>query len=236
MDLKPQSLNIKKSQKPQSISEANTMSRHSSYDSFDSMSVNNEDEKKPSFLSSLMKKPKEVSSIFRSITGTAPVIEEEEQELTIEEENDAFLLARLEKKQSVILDTSTSWFKDIQNSFQTAKNMFTTQPDSDQIDWDFWGKVINDYENMIRLHPRQFTKNLHKGLPEPIRGMMWQLMANSKSESLEEEYLALLLRSSRHEKLIQRDLARTFPGHEFFKDPQGPGQTSLFNILKGFDD
>lgn len=63
---------------------------------------------------------------------------------------------------------------------------------------------------------------------------MWQLMSNSKSESLEEEYMGLLERQTRLEKIIRRDLARTFPGHEFFKDPEGPGQTSLFNVLKGF--
>lgn len=96
------------------------------------------------------------------------------------------------------------------------------------------GKVINDYEEVVRLHPRDFQRNLHQGLPEPIRGMMWQLMSNSKSEALENEYLELLTRSSRNEKIIGRDLARTFPGHPFFKDPKGPGQTGLFNVLKAY--
>ncbi|KAJ1343042.1 hypothetical protein BSLG_002068 [Batrachochytrium salamandrivorans] len=82
--------------------------------------------------------------------------------------------------------------------------------------------------------PRQFTKRLHQGIPEPIRGMMWQLMSNSKSEALEEEYLQLLTRNTRHEKVIQRDLARTFPTHPYFKQVNGPGQTSLFNILKAY--
>eukprot|EP00842_Homolaphlyctis_polyrhiza_P000110 jgi/Hompol1/109/HPOL_005225-RA len=103
-----------------------------------------------------------------------------------------------------------------------------------EIDWDFWGNVINDYEGTLRKHPREFTQKLHRGLPEPIRGMMWQLMANSKSESLEEEYIQLLARNTRHEKIIQRDLARTFPTHEHFKDATGPGQTSLFNVLKAY--
>ncbi|KAL2911891.1 GTPase-activating protein [Polyrhizophydium stewartii] len=108
------------------------------------------------------------------------------------------------------------------------------KPPQDEIDWDFWGRVINDYEDTLRKQPRQFTKKLHQGIPEPIRGMMWQLMANSKSESLEEEYLQLLTRNTRHEKIIQRDLARTFPSHEYFKDANGPGQTSLFNILRAY--
>ncbi|KAI8908056.1 rab-GTPase-TBC domain-containing protein [Gorgonomyces haynaldii] len=93
---------------------------------------------------------------------------------------------------------------------------------------------MNEYDDIVRKEPRLFTKRLHKGIPEPIRGMMWQLMATSKSEVLESEYLELLQRTTRHDKMITRDLARTFPGHPFFKDPEGPGQTSLYNILKAY--
>ena len=99
---------------------------------------------------------------------------------------------------------------------------------------DFWGNLINDYEHQVRKHPRTFSRKLHKGIPEAIRGMVWQLMANSKSETLEAEYIQLLTRNSRHEKIIQRDLSRTFPHHDHFKDPEGPGQLALFNILKAY--
>lgn len=63
---------------------------------------------------------------------------------------------------------------------------------------------------------------------------MWQLMSNSKSEELENEYLQLITRNSRHQKLIERDLARTFPEHPYFRKSDGPGQLSLFNILKAY--
>lgn len=59
-------------------------------------------------------------------------------------------------------------------------------------------------------------------------------MSNSKSEDLEAEYLQLLTRKSRHEKVIERDLARTFPENEYFKAADGPGQLSLFNVLKAY--
>jgi hypothetical protein len=94
--------------------------------------------------------------------------------------------------------------------------------------------LINDYENQVRKQPRLFTKKLRQGIPEPIRGMMWQLMSKSKSEALEREYLELLTGSSRHEKVIHRDLARTFPGHPFFTEETGPGQTGLYNVLKAY--
>jgi hypothetical protein len=165
--------------------------------------------------------------------------ETEEQNTDTQDKEEDFILARLEqhsRQQSAKSDKpSSNWFKELSTSFQSAKSNFlgSHAEEENEVDWEFWGKVINDYETMIRLYPKQFQKNMRKGLPEPIRGMMWQLMSDSKSESLEEEYLALLTRNSRHEKIIQRDLARTFPGHEYFKDPEGPGQTSLFNILKG---
>ncbi|OAJ43077.1 hypothetical protein BDEG_26462 [Batrachochytrium dendrobatidis JEL423] len=124
-------------------------------------------------------------------------------------------------------------FASVKDSVLGSKEPSTTV-DEHGIDWDFWGKVINDYEGQLRKFPRQFTKRLHQGIPEPIRGMMWQLMTSSKSEMLEEEYLQLLTRHTRHEKIIQRDLARTFPNHPHFKDATGPGQNSLFNVLKAY--
>lgn len=45
--------------------------------------------------------------------------------------------------------------------------------------------------------------------------------------------LAFLLQEiSPFERQIQRDLARTFPEHSFFKERDGLGQEALLNILK----
>lgn len=34
------------------------------------------------------------------------------------------------------------------------------------------------------------------------------------------------------ERMIKRDIARTFPDHSFFKDKDGIGQGTLFNVIK----
>jgi hypothetical protein len=34
------------------------------------------------------------------------------------------------------------------------------------------------------------------------------------------------------EKVIRRDISRTYPEHEFFKEKNGLGQESLFNVIK----
>lgn len=59
-------------------------------------------------------------------------------------------------------------------------------------------------------------------------------MSSSKSIELEESYKALLKLPSPHEKSIVKDLNRTFPHHQFFKDGGGTGQESLFMVVKAY--
>jgi len=35
-------------------------------------------------------------------------------------------------------------------------------------------------------------------------------------------------------QVIRRDIARTYPEHEFFKEKDGLGQESLFNVMKAY--
>lgn len=93
---------------------------------------------------------------------------------------------------------------------------------------------MNDYETTVRKHPRTFTRKLLQGIPDSLRGMVWQLICKGKDPDLENIYANLITRTSIHEKVIQRDLARTFPKHERFAEPGGPGQESLFNIIKAY--
>lgn len=41
-------------------------------------------------------------------------------------------------------------------------------------------------------------------------------------------------KSSPHEKLIRRDLPRTFPTLDYFKEQDGEGQDMLFNVIKAY--
>ncbi|KAF8070464.1 rab-GTPase-TBC domain-containing protein [Lyophyllum atratum] len=102
------------------------------------------------------------------------------------------------------------------------------------IDWDFWGAVISDYQAFASEQPEELATAIAKGIPDTLRGMMWQHMAASKDLELEDAYLKLLKEISIHEKAITRDLGRTFPHHDFFNDGQGIGQENLFNVLKAY--
>ncbi|KAJ3143358.1 GTPase-activating protein [Geranomyces variabilis] len=138
-------------------------------------------------------------------------------------------------------ETKKTWFSPssyLQASFQAVKESMMGEggqrEDEAETDWEFWGKVMNDYETTVRKHPRTFTRKIHLGIPDSLRGMVWQLICKGKDPDLENQYATLLQRTSIHEKVIQRDLARTFPKHERFQEPGGPGQESLFNIIKSY--
>ncbi|KAJ3018846.1 UNVERIFIED_CONTAM: GTPase-activating protein [Siphonaria sp. JEL0065] len=103
-----------------------------------------------------------------------------------------------------------------------------------EVDWEFWGNVMNSYDDVARRQPKLLAKKLQQGIPDAVRGAVWQFMCKGKDQELEATYRALLTRSSQHEKIIQRDLARTFPKHEHFADANGPGQESLFQVLKAY--
>lgn len=48
------------------------------------------------------------------------------------------------------------------------------------------------------------------------------------------KYAEYLRQSSPCEKIIKRDIARTYPEIEYFRDEKGPGQGGLFNVMKAY--
>lgn len=104
----------------------------------------------------------------------------------------------------------------------------------DGVDWPFWGCVMNDYEAIARSRPRDLSRAIQQGIPAVVRGTIWQLMSSSKNVALEQTYAGFLKEKSPHEKSIQKDLARTLPGHRYFAQGGGVGQENLFNVVKAY--
>lgn len=50
--------------------------------------------------------------------------------------------------------------------------------------------------------------------------------------TIKDQYSELLKMTSPCEKLIRRDIARTYPEHDFFKEKDSFGQEVLFNVMK----
>ncbi|PIK45909.1 putative EVI5-like protein isoform X2, partial [Apostichopus japonicus] len=67
-----------------------------------------------------------------------------------------------------------------------------------------------------------------------FRGIVWQLLCNAYNSPLKAKYAEYLKMHSTCEKVIRRDIARTYPEHEFFKEKDGPGQETLFNVMKAY--
>ena len=59
-------------------------------------------------------------------------------------------------------------------------------------------------------------------------------IANSRDKLLEDEYDRLCGEPSPYENLIGKDVGRSFPGVEMFRDPSGDGQQMLGKVLKCF--
>lgn len=78
---------------------------------------------------------------------------------------------------------------------------------------------------------------IRRGIPSRFRGIVWQLLCNSSSSSaVKSKYSEYLKQPSPHEKVIRRDISRTYPEHDMFKEKDGTGQEALFNVIKvGFD-
>jgi len=74
---------------------------------------------------------------------------------------------------------------------------------------------------------------VRRGIPQPFRGIAWQLLSGVDVHCAEKlAYSGYLKKTSAFEKTIGRDITRTFPSHELFKDKDGVGQESLFNVMK----
>lgn len=81
-------------------------------------------------------------------------------------------------------------------------------------------------------HPSPWQELIRKGIPHHFRAIVWQLLCSATDMPVKNQYSELLKMSSPCEKLIRRDIARTYPEHEFFKGQDSLGQEVLFNVMK----
>jgi hypothetical protein len=105
------------------------------------------------------------------------------------------------------------------------------------IDWDFWGCLIDDFPKVAGKLPHLLSAKIRAGVPQPLRGLVWQTMSQSSATNLESLYEQLSsddAEKSRYERIINRDLARTFPNVDMFKLDGGSGQQAMGRILKAY--
>lgn len=104
----------------------------------------------------------------------------------------------------------------------------------ENIDWEFWTALTEDFSSVALKLSHLVSAKLRAGIPPKVRGVIWQAMTQSASLNLETMYGQLVAENSPYERVIQRDLARTFPGIEMFKQEGGHGQQSLERVLSAY--
>ncbi|KAI9228147.1 MAG: rab-GTPase-TBC domain-containing protein, partial [Piptocephalis tieghemiana] len=98
----------------------------------------------------------------------------------------------------------------------------------------FWGPLLKDYEGMSFKHPRRVARRVQDGIPDPVRGMCWQVMAGPKDPSLESQYASLLDLPCRDSRTIEKDLPRTYPQHPYFSQEGSGGQSALGRVVRAY--
>lgn len=132
-------------------------------------------------------------------------------------------------------DASLTAIRQLQQDFEEVKthaasaetNNNTALADANDIDWEFWTQVVNDYSDVAQNKPLELSRAIAAGFPSELRGLIWQLIASSKSSSLEEIYSSIINEKSPHEKAIKRDLSRT----SFISTS---GSENLYRVIKGY--
>ncbi|KAK4475412.1 hypothetical protein MN116_002468 [Schistosoma mekongi] len=96
-----------------------------------------------------------------------------------------------------------------------------------------WVYVVNNWDQCSKK--KSYVSNLiKKGVPDEFRPLIWQLYCGAYDSAVKKHYHNYLLVNSPVEKAIRRDIARTFPKHDLFKDENGCGQESLFRVIKAY--
>ncbi|CAB4408259.1 unnamed protein product [Rhizophagus irregularis] len=82
------------------------------------------------------------------------------------------LLARLERENQLLQEDPKAKRMSLQGIAELKASFERVQHEAqidDDIDWDFWGQIISDYETVARTQPRQLSKMIQKGIPQALR-------------------------------------------------------------------
>uniref|UniRef100_A0A1L8DVR7 Putative ypt/rab gtpase activating protein n=1 Tax=Nyssomyia neivai TaxID=330878 RepID=A0A1L8DVR7_9DIPT len=101
---------------------------------------------------------------------------------------------------------------------------------------DEWKPILQEYERTgLSKRPKLLAPLVRLGIPEALRGKLWQKLAKVENHTeLTEKYRLLITMETKCEAVIQKDIHRTFPAHRFFRDSGGFGQDALYKVSKAY--
>uniref|UniRef100_A0A8C7H9A9 Ecotropic viral integration site 5 n=1 Tax=Oncorhynchus kisutch TaxID=8019 RepID=A0A8C7H9A9_ONCKI len=149
------------------------------------------------------------------------------------------LLAKLEE-QNRLLETDSKSLRSVNGSRRNSVSSLVSSSSAssnlshlEEDSWILWGRIVNEWEEVRKKKEKQLKDLVRKGIPHHFRAIVWQLLCNAQNMPIKDQYSELLKMTSPCEKLIRRDIARTYPEHEFFKE-DSLGQEVLFNVMKAY--
>jgi hypothetical protein len=82
-----------------------------------------------------------------------------------------------------------------------------------EVNWDLWQSVVYEGPSAVaRTSGDELNRAIANGIPQPIRGVVWQVMAESKNDELEQVYRELVARGTDKE-VSSATVARRTSGH-----------------------
>ena len=83
----------------------------------------------------------------------------------------------------------------------TAVGVTAGPPAHEEVDWDLWQSVVNEGPAAVaRSSPEELNAAIASGIPTAIRGVVWQVLAQSKNEELESVYRDLVSRGTEQDR------------------------------------
>ncbi|XP_063284467.1 ecotropic viral integration site 5 protein homolog isoform X3 [Pelobates fuscus] len=151
------------------------------------------------------------------------------------------LLAKLEE-QNRLLEIDSKSLRSVNGSRRNSGSSLVSSSSAssnlshhqEEDSWLLWGRIVNEWEEVYKKKEKQIKELVRKGIPHHFRAIVWQLLCNAQNMPIKDQYSDLLKMTSPCEKLIRRDIARTYPEHDFFKEKDSLGQEVLFNVMKAY--
>ncbi|XP_060088174.1 ecotropic viral integration site 5 protein homolog isoform X3 [Heteronotia binoei] len=154
--------------------------------------------------------------------------------------DDLELLAKLEE-QNRLLETDSKSLRSVNGSRRNSGSSLVSSSSAssnlshlEEDSWILWGRIVNEWEDVRKKKEKQVKELVRKGIPHHFRAIVWQLLCTAQNMPIKDQYSELLKMTSPCEKLIRRDIARTYPEHDFFKEKDSLGQEVLFNVMKAY--
>ena len=99
-----------------------------------------------------------------------------------------------------------------------------------------WNYMIQNYEEFKTKKFNKLKSRTRKGIPDSLRSYIWQLFGEKNKYYKKDYFKELDTKPIKEdiETVIIKDLDRTFPNCQLFKDKYGNGQRKLYKVLSNY--